>query len=761
MKRLQYLETASLTVVLCVASFAAGCSKDPESAKREYLRSGNRYFDQQKYNEAIVQYRNALQQDARFGEARLKLAEAHERTGDARAAMREYVRAADALPGSVQAQVKAGAYLLAAGQFEDARAAAERALATDPASVDAQIVLGNALAGLRDFEGAVKEFEEALKLDPKSASALGSLGAVHLARGARPDAEASFRKAVETNPRLPAAHMALANYLWAAGRLPEAEASLKEALAIEPGNMLAHRALAAFYVASKRAPEAEPHMKALADDDTSAGAPFKLGLADYYVALNRMDDAMRVLSSAAQRKEAFSFARSRQAVIEYTRKGTVEGHRIVDEVLARDPKNLAALLVKTEFLLKERKPDEALKYARKVTATHPGSIQGHFLAGSIYRLKNQRDEAIQAFTQVLKLNPRAVAAQVQLSELNLARGQRNTALQLAEDASRAVPNDPGVKLVLVRSLLANGQLARAEQEIKSLVQRYPGAAPVHVAAGAVSIGKGDRAGARRAFTKAFELDSKSLDALAGLVSVDLAEKKPDAARARVEQQLAAAPDDATTLLMAARVYAAVGDGAKSENALKKVIEHDPSNLQAYGMLGQLYASQRRLSDARRNFEEVLKTQPKSVPTHTTVAILYEMEGKRSEARARYERVLQIDPTAAVAANNLAYIYAEDGGNLDIALQLAQTAKQKLPEVPSVIDTVAWVYYKKDLPELAVPLFEEAIRKEPKNPTYRFHLGLALLKAGEKLRARQAFEAVVNGSPDAPEAGEARKALATM
>jgi len=479
------------------------------------------------------------------------------------------------------------------------------------------------------------------------------------------------------------------------------------------------------------------------------------------VALNRMDDAMRVLSSVAQRKDAFSSARSRQAVIEYERKGTVEGHRIVDEVLARDSKNIAALLVKTEFLLKERKPDEALKYARKVTAADPGSIQGHFLVGSIYRLKNQRDEAIQAFTQVLKLNPRAVAAQVQLSELNLAGGDRNAALQLAEDASRAVPTDPGVKLVLVRSLLANGQLPRAEQEIKTLVQRYPGAAPVHAAAGAVSIGKGDLAGARRAFTKAFELDSKSLEALAGLVTVDLAEKKPEAARARVEQQLAKAPDDTTTLLMAARVYAAMGDGAKSENALKKVIEHDPSNLQAYGMLGQLYASQRRLPDALRNFEEVLKTQPRSVPTHTTVAILYEMDGKRSEARARYERVLQIDPTAAVAANNLAYIYAEDGGNLDIALQLAQTAKQKLPEVPSVIDTVGWVYYKKNLPVLAVPLFEEAINKDPKNPTYRLHLGLALLQAGEKARGRQALEGVVNGSPDAPEAGEARKALATM
>ena len=64
-----------LGVVLIVVAF--GCQTNPEVAKQEYLKSGDRYVADKKYFEAIVQYRNALQQDPKFGEARRKLAETY------------------------------------------------------------------------------------------------------------------------------------------------------------------------------------------------------------------------------------------------------------------------------------------------------------------------------------------------------------------------------------------------------------------------------------------------------------------------------------------------------------------------------------------------------------------------------------------------------------------------------------------------------------------------------------------------------------
>src|SRR5688572_8295474 len=75
-----HIRCAVLSVVVLSA---IACGKDPEIAKAEYLRSGDSYFTQQKYKEAALEYRNAIQQDPRFGEARLKLAETYVKLLDA------------------------------------------------------------------------------------------------------------------------------------------------------------------------------------------------------------------------------------------------------------------------------------------------------------------------------------------------------------------------------------------------------------------------------------------------------------------------------------------------------------------------------------------------------------------------------------------------------------------------------------------------------------------------------------------------------
>jgi Tfp pilus assembly protein PilF len=275
-----------LALVLIAAVTAVGCRTNPDVAKQEYVKSGDRFVEQKKYAEAIVQYRNAVQQDPRFGEARYKLAEAYAKTGDGRNAYREYIRAADLLPDNVDAQVKAATMLLMARQYEDAKTRAQKALAKDSQNVSAHIILGNSLAGLNDFESAIKQLEEANKLQP-SAGAYTSIGAVQLARGARPDAEKAFREAVAVDPKNVGVHLAFAQYLMSVGKAAEAEASLKQALSLEPDNQLANRGLVAFLFAGRRGREAEPYLKKLAANDKSPGATQKLALAEYFAMTGR------------------------------------------------------------------------------------------------------------------------------------------------------------------------------------------------------------------------------------------------------------------------------------------------------------------------------------------------------------------------------------------------------------------------------------------------------------------------------------------
>jgi Flp pilus assembly protein TadD len=123
--------------------------------------------------------------------------------------------------------------------------------------------------------------------------------------------------------------------------------------------------------------------------------------------------------------------------------------------------------------------------------------------------------------------------------------------------------------------------------------------------------------------------------------------------------------------------------------------------------------------------------------------------------------VELDPRAAVAANNLAWDYASNGGSLDEALQLAQTAKAELPENAEVNDTLGWIYYKKGLAGPAVTALSDAARLSPANPGIHYRLGLAYLQGGQKSEARAMLQQVLKLNPQFPEAAEVRRVLATI
>ena len=627
--------------------------------------------------------------------------------------------------------------------------------------MQAALLLGNALAGLKDFEGAVKELEEAAQLDPNGAAAYTSLGMVHLQQENKPEAEAAFRRAVEIAPNNPAPHLALAQYLLGTRALKEAEAELLKAHEVDQKNALAIRALAVFYTALNRPADAEKYLKLLVANDTSAGRASSLTLAEFYISSRRYDEAISVLKPLLDRREVASGARTRIAFAEFAQNKKADAYRDIDSVLKREPRNAMALIMKGRFLVADKKLTEALNYAKQAAAADPGSAGAHYLAGSVHAALGHRDEAVAAFNEVIRLNPRAAAAQTQLARLSLQRGDPNTAMDLAKSAVRNAPNSPEAHLALIRALLAKHDFAQADVTLKPLEKAFPNAVPVLVSRGTVDLFLQRLPSARTAFDRAAALDPANAEVLRGQIALDLAMKKPDEARKRAEAWVEKNPTNSNGLLALAQVYGAQHDAEKVEATLKRIIQQNPAELTAYAMLGRAYIAQNRLEDARKQFEDVVAKQPKALGAATMIGMIYEMQGLKSEARRQYEKVVHQDATAGVASNNLAWMYVEDGGNLDLALQLAQNAKSRLPNRPEVNDTLGWVYYKKDLATLALPALREAVDKDPSNPTYQYHLGLAYAKTGDRQKAKEALQRALAIKADFSGAEDAKKVLETL
>jgi len=80
---------------------------------------------------------------------------------------------------------------------------------------------------------------------------------------------------------------------------------------------------------------------------------------------------------------------------------------------------------------------------------------------------------------------------------------------------------------------------------------------------------------------------------------------------------------------------------------------------------------------------------------------------------------------------------------------------------AVNDTLAWIQYKKGNYKVSVSFAEDAVRRSPDNPAFRYHLGMALSGAGEKDRARTELQKALSLNLKGPDAQDAQKTLASL
>jgi tetratricopeptide (TPR) repeat protein len=152
---------------------------------------------------------------------------------------------AAAYAGLADAYVGNASGLTPAERFPLARAAVDRALAINPDLADAQVALGYLLYRADwKFDESQKALTKATTLDPKNNLAHHHLGQVHKVRGEWLEALAEFRRAHELSPNHPRTHVDLAIVLLFLGRVSEARAIVEDGVKHAGDNAELHEQLA-------------------------------------------------------------------------------------------------------------------------------------------------------------------------------------------------------------------------------------------------------------------------------------------------------------------------------------------------------------------------------------------------------------------------------------------------------------------------------------------------------------------------------------
>jgi tetratricopeptide (TPR) repeat protein len=178
-------------------------------------------------------------------------------------------------------------------------------------------------------------------------------------------------------------------------------------------------------------------------------------------------------------------------------------------------------------------------------------------------------------------------------------------------------------------------------------------------------------------------------------------------------------------------------------------------------LARIYLADKQQQKAIDQYTAILAKNPKQAAPHMLLGTIYDMQKQYDLSEKHYRAALDINPQFAPAANNLAYLLSSREGNLDEALKFALVAKEKLPDDPSVMDTLGWIYYKKGLYGNAIQELSDSLEKVPDNPIVNYHLGAALFQNGEKAQAKTVLEKALSLDKDFDGAQDAQRMLSEL
>jgi tetratricopeptide (TPR) repeat protein len=786
-----------LCLLLAATVSLSGCA-NAEKTKAAHLERGESYLKDLKYQEASLEFRNALQIDEKSAPAHWGLARAYEGLMRLPEMITELQKTVEHDKTHLDARVKLGNYYFAASKghpemAKEAERLARETLERDPNHIEGHILLGSILFGNGEKDQALAELNKAIELNPNRIESYLSLARFHIVNRDPQNAEATFKKAISIDGNSALAHSEYGKFLVQSNRLQEAEATLNKAVEVGPTDRNARFVLASFYLVNQRLDRAEAEFKKLAEIDADKPEG-QVVLADYYSAVNRMDDSIRIYKDVLAKSPDYMQGRYRLGEIQLMRGDSQGATEQIDEALKRDKNDRQALLLRARLRMQGGQTDglkAAIEDLKNVLKQEPNSraglyytAQANFGLGLIDQARAFAGELEKNYPDYLPAKLMQVQMTMYGADANGLKSGITLATELLNRVSKTAPDRENTAQVLgeiaERSYLARGSahlamrnLPAARQDFDAARQIAPGDPAVYNSLALVAVEENKVAEALASFENALRVDATNFTALNGLLTLYVKNNEIDKAQARLDQMLGSNPNSATLHYFKGQAYGIQGNHSAAEAEFRKSLELDPNYIASYSALGALFTNLKQEDRAIAEYKRILAIRPDNSTVYTLIGMLEDARQNYDAAADNYRKALEKDANAVIAANNLAWLYAQTGkGNLDEALRLAQGVVQRNPNVAGFVDTLGWVYYKKNLTDLAIDQLQKAVAldeaaaraaKGSPSATYQYHLGMALMGKGDREGSRRALEASLRLGEQRPfpYAGEARQALASL
>lgn len=511
----------------------------PEKASSYYEDALKRY-EKTEMPAAIIQLKNALQQDSKMLAAHLLLGKALLRNGDLKGAEAAFEEALKQGVNRGEVALPLGQVYLALGRPE---AVIEKISASglSPAlQVEVFTMRGNAYLESGKPIQATQSFENARAVDPKSASPLIAEVPMLLAAGRLDKAREKAIKAVELAPNSADAWNAKASVLHAALDAPGAISAYDRALSLSPRNVDARISRSALLIDLKRdsaALEDLEYLKTVAADEPRA-AYLRAVLAGQKGDSNATNEALKEVTRTVDALPPAWLLRREQllmsgALAHYGLASYEKSREYLDAIISRSPNNLAARKLLAAVYVDTKDFGRAQPLLESLQRATPEDPQVLFMLGSV-NLAQKR------YAQASNLLERA-ASRTGSPEMNrslgfsqLGLGQAEKGLVNLEKSFAANPSDTRTGMALATLYMRHSKPEKALKIAEAMFKRDPSNLTLQNFLGSLKGASGDRAGARFIYTQVLARDVSFVPAALNLARLDASEKRFDEARHRLD-----------------------------------------------------------------------------------------------------------------------------------------------------------------------------------------------------------------------------------
>ena len=768
---MNYLNYRNVIIVVVAVLFVA-CG-GPEERKAKYRERAQEYLEAGNYPKARVALRNVLKIDPKDADAYFLFAQVEEKEKNWRNAVGLYQKLVELAPDHTAGLIILAKYYLEARLTEHVVSTADKVLAKEPqhpqakalkiavlavegklpnamtkaealrsqfpTEPDVAILLATLYAQQQRYREAEATLQRALDAHPKDMDLLNNLNTILVQAKDMGGAEMVARRMIEAEPKLFDHRLRLAQFFDAQGAHEKAEEILREAIALDPKSEEPRLLLADFLSTRKGLPAAE---QALLEAATQLPHSTKIqfGLAALYLKSGQDAKAREQYAALVKdykKKPAGFEAKVKLAEMDFVSGKQAEAEGQVQEVLKENPRSSDGLILSGRMALARRNGKDAVQAFRTVLHDQPELATVHFLLGQAYLQTGENNLAKESFERAVALYPGQVDARRSLAALESQSGRHQQARARLDDLLKQRPDDLAALNMLMMVDLVTKNWVEAEGTLERLRTVAKDSAVAVMAEGRLRQAQGQFDKASAAYERATALDPNDPEPLLSLVKLEVAQRRADRAKTRLDALLTARPDHQFGHGILGEVLTLSGHPQEADTQFREASRVNPKWITPWVDWGELWLAQKQPDQAVQVIQAGLKANPNSEELHMLLASAYSTQSQIDHAITAYEGALRLNPRNVLVANNLAVLlvdYKGDPQSLQKAFALSRDFEKDAPH-PLFLDTLGWVRFKMGQQDEALRLMKNAVAKSPEVPTLNYHLGMAYHQSGRTAEAR--------------------------